>query len=73
MGLFDDLINKTRKIIDDVEYSDDRSQGFLEKFWSNREDLKDAIGSSHGKEKENLNKLLNLFNRKGYENDMESW
>ena len=73
MGFFDDIIKETKKTIDDVEYSDDRDQDLLDRFTKNRRDLEDARDGAHGKDKNILESLLNLFNRKGKENDMENW
>ncbi|MCD8438295.1 hypothetical protein LNI95_11535 [Tenacibaculum dicentrarchi] len=73
MGFFDDIISRTRKTIDEVENSENRDQDLLEKFWKNRKDLEEALDNSFGEEKEELINLLALFNRKGDENDMESW
>ncbi|MAZ72332.1 MAG: hypothetical protein CMC70_04210 [Flavobacteriaceae bacterium] len=73
MGTFDDLIERTNKMIDEVEYSDNRSQELYEKFVENRNDLEDAIVGAHGNEEKELTKLLKLLNRKGEENDMENW
>lgn len=73
MGFLDDLIIRTKKTMDDVEYSEERDQNLLDKFWSNRKDLEEAKDSSFGEEKNIISNLLDLYNRKGKENDMESW
>jgi hypothetical protein len=73
MGFLDDLKNSTNKMIDEMDSGSDnsRSQSFLEKFWDKRNELQDAKDSSFGNEKSNISKLLDLFNRKGKDNDME--
>ncbi|MDO6598467.1 hypothetical protein Q4512_16225 [Oceanihabitans sp. 2_MG-2023] len=73
MGFFEDLIDRTKKTIDEIEYSEDREQSLLDKFWSNRKDLEEGIDSAFGQEKNKLSSLLELLNRKGKENDMEPW
>jgi hypothetical protein len=75
MGFLDDLIKSTNKMIDEIDTDSDksRSQLFLEKFWDKRNELQDAKDSSYGKEKKTISKLLDLFNRKGKDNDMEPY
>lgn len=75
MGFLDDLKKSISKMIDEMDSGSDnsRSQSFLEKFWDNRNELQDSKDSSYGSEKGTISKLLDLFNRKGKENDMEPW
>ena len=75
MGLLNDLEKKVNTMIDEMESDSDnsRSQKFLEKFWDLRNELQDEKDSSFGKEKNKISKLLDLLNRKGKQNDMESW
>lgn len=75
MGYLDDLEKSIDKMISEMESDSDnsRSQSFLEKFWEKRSSLEDAISSSYGKEKSVFSKLLDTFNRKGKENDMEPY
>lgn len=75
MGFLEELRESTNKMIEEMESDSDysRSQEFLEKFWEKRDELQDALDSSFGDEKNSINELLNLLNRKGKENDMESW
>lgn len=75
MGMFDDLIKEIKNFIDEMDTGSDksRSQPFLEEFWGKRRNLEDAIDIANGKEKGVLDKLLNFFNKKGEENDMEPY
>ncbi len=75
MGLVNDLEEKVDSMIDEMESDSDysRSQEFLEKFWDLRSELQDEKDISSGKEKIKIEKLLDLLNRKGKENDMESY
>ena len=75
MGFLDDLMKDAKNMIEEMDSGSDnsRSQSFLEKFWDKRSSLEDAKSSSYGKEKSGISKLLDLFNRKGKENDMEPW
>jgi hypothetical protein len=75
MGFLDDLMKSTNKMIDEMDSGSDNSRGqsFLEKFWDKKNELQDAKDSSYGDEKSSISKLLDLFNRKGKDNDMESW
>ena len=74
MGLLNDLEKKVNTTINEMESDSDfsRSQEFLEIFWDLRNELQDEKDSSFGKEKNKISKLLDLLNRKGKENDMES-
>ncbi|WP_271423595.1 hypothetical protein [Aequorivita sinensis] len=62
-------------MIDKMESGSDhsRTQEFLEQFWDKRTEIEDARDSSFGRDKSTLSKLLDLFNRKGDENDMEPY
>ncbi|MBG25782.1 MULTISPECIES: hypothetical protein [Croceibacter] len=73
MGWLEELTKSINNMVDEMESDTDksRSQGFLENFWKKREELNDAKDFSYGKEKSTIQKLLNLLNRKGKENDME--
>lgn len=75
MGLLKDLEKKVNTMIDEMESDSDysRSQEFLEEFWNLRNELQDAKDSSFGNDKNKISKLLDLLNRKGEENDMESY
>ena len=75
MGFLDDLMKSANKMIDEMDSGSDNSRGqsFLEKFWDKRNELQDAKDSSYGDEKSSISKLLDLFNRKGKDNDMEPW
>ena len=75
MGFLDDLIKSTNKMIDEMDSGSDnsRSQSFLDKFWDKRNELKDAKDSTYGNEKNEISKLLDLFNSKGKDNDMEPY
>ncbi len=75
MGWIKELVNNTFSNIDEMESNSDfsRSQEFLEIFWKNRSELEDAKDSTYGEEKSILETILELFNRKGKDNDMESW
>ena len=74
MGLLDDLKRKVNIMIDEMESDSDysRTPEFLEKFWDLRNLLQDEKDISFGKEKKKISKLLDLINKKGKENDMES-
>ena len=74
MGLLDDLKRKVNIMIDEMESDSDysRTQEFLEKFWDLSNLLQDEKDISFGKEKKKISKLLDLINKKGKENDMES-
>lgn len=75
MGFLDDLIKSTSKMIDEMDSGSDnsRSQSFLDKFWDKRNELQDAKDSTNGNEKSSISKLLDLFNSKGKDNDMEPY
>jgi len=75
MGLLDDLMKSTEKMIDEMDSGSEksRSQSFLEEFWDKRNELQDAKDTSYGNEKKGISQLLDLFNRKGRDNDMEPY
>ena len=75
MGLSNDLEKKVNTMIDEIESDTDfsRSQEFLENFWDLRNDLQEHKDCSFGKEKNMIGDLLDLLNRKGEENDMETY
>lgn len=75
MGYFDDLIESTNNMIDEMESDSDRSrsQSFVEEFWEKRRELEDAVHTANEEDKEAMENLLNLFNRKGEEYDLEPY
>ena len=75
MGLIDDLRQEVNTMIDEMESDsiNSRSQEFLNEFWALRNKIQDAIDITHEKEENDLIELLELLNRKGYDNDMENW
>ncbi|WP_289023058.1 hypothetical protein [uncultured Salegentibacter sp.] len=75
MGDLDNLKKHTLQLIDEMESDSDksRSQSFLEDFWKTREKLQEGRDFSYGEEKSSYSELLDLLNRKGEENDIESY
>jgi len=75
MGLLNELEKKVNTMIDEMESDSDfsRSQEFLKKFWDLRTELQNEQDTNFGNEKNKINKLLDLLNRKGIENDMEPY
>ncbi|MBL7472049.1 hypothetical protein [Robertkochia sediminum] len=76
MRSIEELRESVFKMIGEMESDTDysRSQEFLEEFWKKRNELYDEKYGSYGEEEKGvISDLINLLNRKGEENDMESW